>query len=99
MGCQLTKSSEVRSTEANMLRAIVVKMLKLKRDELARRPPVTFSKILMKARPMNATYKRIKAVHQSLDIDQNGRVSPGTRQRSDRLSMQVVRLGGIAEND
>ena len=60
---------------ANTLRKKVVQMLKLKRDELAQCSPVTFSKILMKASSLNATYKRIKAVYDSLDINKDGYVT------------------------
>ena len=60
---------------ANTLRKKVVQMLKLKRDELAQSSPVTFSKILMKASSLNATYKRIKAVYDSLDINKDGYVT------------------------
>lgn len=63
---------DVHSAEANHMRLKVVEMLKMKKQELAQAPPVTFSKILMKASSMNATYKRIKAVYESLDVNGDG---------------------------
>ena len=75
MGCKPAKRQDAHSAEANILRAKIVQMLKMRRDELALSPPVTFSKILMKAGSMNATYRRIRGVYDSLDADRNGQVS------------------------
>ena len=72
MGCKPGKSTDVHSAQANQLRAKVVEMLKIKKSELTAAPPVTFSKILMKASSMNKTYRRIQTVYDSLDVNGDG---------------------------
>lgn len=72
MGCQPGKQDVGR---VNHIRLKFVEMLKMKQLELAQAPRVTFSKFLMKVGSMNATYKRIKAVYEALDVNGDGFVS------------------------
>mmetsp|Transcript_15965 Transcript_15965/g.64428 ORF Transcript_15965/g.64428 Transcript_15965/m.64428 type:complete len:196 (+) Transcript_15965:454-1041(+) len=79
MGCSGSKakngkssSSNNLSNDAEALRDRIVEMLKLKQMELANSQKVTFSKILMKASTLNATYRRINDVYHSLDANGDG---------------------------
>jgi len=94
MGCSGSKakngkssSSNNLSNDAEALRDRIVEMLKLKQMELANSQKVTFSKILMKASTLNATYRRINDVYHSLDANGDGHLD------DDELQLMIDRLG------
>lgn len=85
MGCGSSKNGD--SKHAARLRTRIVEMLRVKQLELKQEAPVTFSQILMKARTLNRTYRRITTVYRSLDSNGDGHLDDS------ELQTMVDRLG------
>ncbi|KAJ8598484.1 hypothetical protein CTAYLR_001340 [Chrysophaeum taylorii] len=83
--------SHRKSKEARDLRERIVQMLKIKKSELSKQEQkVTFWQILMKAKSLNKTYKRITTVYKSLDANGDGHLDDAELQ-------QMVNELGISE--